>query len=113
MQRMLRELELVTVCEEARCPNRNQCFSEGTATFMLLGALCTHTCRFCNVATGKPGAVDLLEPTRVAAAVARLDLRCARGLGFRHVASGPLVRSSFKAGDPRPLLEPRGDHVAL
>ena len=75
MQRMLRELSLATVCEEARCPNRNQCFSEGTATFMLLGSVCTRTCRFCNVATGRPAALDQSEPERVATAVARLAQR--------------------------------------
>lgn len=75
MQRMLRELKLVTVCEEARCPNRNQCFAEGTATFMLLGAVCTRTCRFCNVKTGRPDALDAGEPARVGAAVKRLALR--------------------------------------
>ncbi len=75
LQRLLRQLDLRTVCEEARCPNRNRCFAAGTATFMLLGDVCTRTCRFCNVATGRPGPVDPLEPERVARAVRRLGLR--------------------------------------
>jgi len=75
LERQLRRLGLHTVCEEARCPNRNACFARGTATFMLLGAVCTRTCRFCNVATGRPGPVDAAEPARVAEAVRRLGLR--------------------------------------
>jgi len=77
LQRALRERGLHSVCEEARCPNRNACFKSGTATFMLLGSVCTRTCRFCNVATGRPDAVDPREPERVAAA--------ARDLGLQHV----------------------------
>ena len=77
MKRMLRELELHTVCEEARCPNLNHCFGQRTATFMLLGSVCTRTCRFCNVATGRPAPVDPREPERVARAVRRLELRYA------------------------------------
>lgn len=74
LQRRLRRLGLHSVCEEARCPNRNSCFARGTLTFMLLGAVCTRTCRFCNVATGRPAAVDPAEPERVARAVAELRL---------------------------------------
>ncbi len=66
---------LHTVCEEARCPNRGECWSAGTATFMLLGDTCTRACGFCSVKTGRPGAVDAGEPTRVAAAVRILGLR--------------------------------------
>jgi lipoic acid synthetase len=74
MQRILRRLELHSVCEEARCPNRPRCFSRGTVTFMLLGAVCTRACRFCNVTTGRPGPVDASEPAHVADAVRQLDL---------------------------------------
>ena len=74
MQRELRELRLHSVCEEARCPNLNQCFAQRTATFMLLGAVCTRTCRFCNVGTGRPGPVDSGEPQRIAEAVRRMGL---------------------------------------
>lgn len=65
---------LHTVCEEARCPNRAECWSRGTATFMLLGDVCTRACGFCAVATGRPPVLDQDEPRRVAAAVARLGL---------------------------------------
>jgi lipoic acid synthetase len=65
---------LHTVCEEARCPNRAECWSRGTATFMLLGDTCTRACGFCNVKTGRPGALDLDEPRRVAQAVAQMGL---------------------------------------
>ncbi len=75
LKRRLRVLGLHTVCEEARCPNLGGCFSRGTATFMLLGAICTRTCRFCAVTTGAPKPVDPEEPRRVARAVAELGLR--------------------------------------
>jgi len=65
---------LHTVCEEARCPNRGECWSAGTATFMLLGDTCTRACGFCAVKTGRPGAVDTDEPQRVAEAVAHMGL---------------------------------------
>ena len=66
---------LHTVCEEARCPNRGECWSRGTATFMLLGDICTRACGFCAVKTGKPDHFDRDEPYRVAQAVADLQLR--------------------------------------
>ena len=66
---------LHTVCEEARCPNRGECWSRGTATFMLLGDTCTRACGFCSVKTGRPPALDADEPRRVAKAIARLRLR--------------------------------------
>jgi len=69
------EQRLHTVCEEARCPNRGECWGRGTATFMLLGDTCTRACGFCSVKTGRPGASDQGEPARVREAVARLDLR--------------------------------------
>lgn len=71
---VLRSHGLHTVCEEARCPNRGECFSRGTATFLLLGDICTRACGFCDIATGKPRPVDALEPARVAAAAARMRL---------------------------------------
>ncbi len=71
-----RQLDLHTVCEEARCPNVGECWSEGTATIMLLGDTCTRGCRFCAVTTGNPrGAVDSREPEHVARAIARLGLQ--------------------------------------
>jgi lipoyl synthase len=65
---------LSTVCEEARCPNRGECFSRGTATFLLLGSVCTRPCGFCDIANGRPAPPDPTEPARLAAAVAEMDL---------------------------------------
>jgi len=73
---VLREQRLVTVCEEARCPNLGHCWERGTATIMILGELCTRRCGFCAVAPGKPnGFVDWDEPRRVAEAVAAMNLK--------------------------------------
>jgi lipoyl synthase len=72
---VMRANGLHTVCEEARCPNRGECFSRGTATFLLLGDVCTRACGFCDIANGKPLPVDTLEPVRVRAAVQRMSLR--------------------------------------
>lgn len=66
---------LNTVCEEARCPNKAECWSRGTATFMLLGDTCTRACGFCNVKTGRPEGLDTDEPRRVAEAVAGMGLK--------------------------------------
>jgi lipoyl synthase len=73
-RRLMRELKLNTVCEEAACPNIGECWKKGHATVMILGAVCTRACAFCNVATGRPDALDPHEPERVGAAVARLGL---------------------------------------
>ncbi len=70
----LRAHRLVTVCEEAACPNIGECWGKRHATFMIMGDTCTRACAFCNVRTGKPGALDAGEPARVASAVAALDL---------------------------------------
>ncbi len=73
---LVEKLHLNTVCEEARCPNIYECWGEhGTATFMILGDTCTRRCGFCAVATGKPGPVDPGEPSNVAEAVAKMELR--------------------------------------
>jgi len=72
---LLREKSLHTVCEEARCPNLGECFSRGTATFLLLGDRCTRRCGYCSVATARPLPPDPAEPARVAEAAARLGLR--------------------------------------
>lgn len=71
----LRELNIVTVCEEARCPNIGECWSHATATFMICGDKCTRNCGFCSVNTHKPGPLDPTEPTRVAEAAYRLGLK--------------------------------------
>jgi lipoic acid synthetase len=74
LKRTMRELDLVTVCEDAGCPNIFECWADGTATFMILGDRCTRACGFCLVDTSKPLAADPDEPERVAEAVARLRL---------------------------------------
>jgi lipoic acid synthetase len=73
-RRIMREHKLVTVCEEAGCPNAGECWNQGHATMMIMGEICTRGCTFCNVATGKPQALDLFEPGRVADAVQKLGL---------------------------------------
>ena len=74
-RRLMREQRLVTVCEEAACPNIGECWSQRHATMMIMGDTCTRACSFCNVATGQPGALDAGEPARVGSAVAQLGLR--------------------------------------
>jgi len=74
LKRMMRDLDLHTVCEEAGCPNIYECWSDRTATFMILGDRCTRACGFCQVDTRRPLPVDVDEPERVAEAVARLGL---------------------------------------
>jgi lipoic acid synthetase len=83
-----RELSLHTVCEEARCPNIGECFSSGTATFMILGDRCTRRCHFCNVETGRPRAVDPAEPEKLAETVT--------ALGLRHVVITSVDRDDLK-----------------
>jgi lipoic acid synthetase len=72
---MLRESGLATVCEEAQCPNLGECFNHGTATFMILGDICTRRCPFCDVAHGRPQPVDPAEPGHLAASIAAMGLR--------------------------------------
>ncbi len=72
---LVKDLDLNTVCEEARCPNIYECWDSQTATIMILGDICTRACGFCSVATGKPGMVDQAEPVRVAEAVRSLQLK--------------------------------------
>lgn len=67
--------KLNTVCEEARCPNRGECWNRGTATFMLLGDTCTRACAYCSVKTGRPAGIDMDEPARIADAVSSMGLR--------------------------------------
>lgn len=72
--RIMREHRLTTVCEEAGCPNVGECWGQGHATMMIMGEICTRGCTFCNVATGRPDALDAFEPGRVADAVQKLGL---------------------------------------
>jgi lipoic acid synthetase len=75
VRRILRERQLTTVCEEAACPNLGECFSGGTATFMIMGDICTRRCPFCDVAHGRPKPLSLDEPQQLAEAIAELQLR--------------------------------------
>ncbi|MFW6457147.1 MAG: lipoyl synthase [Planctomycetota bacterium] len=90
---MLEEDQLNTVCQEARCPNRCECFSRGTATFMILGRVCTRNCRFCAVSSGDPDEVDPDEPLRVA--------RAAEKLGLSHVVITSVTRDDLPDGGSR------------
>jgi len=87
---IMRENSLVTVCEEACCPNVGECWSQGHATMMIMGDICTRGCSFCNIATGKPNNLDLFEPGRVALAVKKLDLK--------HVVITSVDRDDLKDG---------------
>ena len=87
---LLRELKLETVCENAKCPNRMECYSQKTATFMILGNVCTRPCGFCAVARGKPEALEADEPERLAEASARL--------GLRHVVITSVTRDDLPDG---------------
>jgi lipoyl synthase len=75
LKRLMGELHLNTVCEEAHCPNIGECWHHGTATFMILGDVCTRNCPYCAVAHGRPAGLDTAEPVRVAEAAERLQLR--------------------------------------
>ncbi|HLT79287.1 MAG TPA: lipoyl synthase [Ferrovibrio sp.] len=89
-RRLMRSLKLHTVCEEAACPNLGECWKQKHATFMILGAICTRACSFCNVATGKPLAVDADEPKHVAEAVGQL--------GLHHVVITSVDRDDLEDG---------------
>jgi lipoic acid synthetase len=75
LQALMRSKTLHTVCEEAMCPNMGECWASGTATFLMLGAICTRTCGFCDIKHGRPEALDWLEPERVAQAVKSMHLK--------------------------------------
>ena len=75
LRRLMRESDLRTVCEEAHCPNIGDCWDRGTATFLILGSVCTRACGFCQISSGRPGPLDQDEPRRVALAVERMGLR--------------------------------------
>ncbi len=87
---LISDLRLVTVCEEAQCPNRWECWSSGTATFMIAGERCTRACGFCAVSTAKPFALDPDEPRRVAEAIRRMKLK--------HVVITAVARDDMKDG---------------
>ncbi len=75
LKRLMRTKELHTVCEEAHCPNMGECWGAGTATFLIMGDICTRSCGFCDVKTGRPLPLDWAEPERVAQAVKSMNLR--------------------------------------
>ncbi len=75
IKKTLREQDLHTVCEEASCPNLSECFSKGTATFMIMGDICTRRCPFCDVAHGRPNALDENEPAKLAKTIAAMKLK--------------------------------------
>lgn len=75
VKRIVKEHKLHTICEDGRCPNMGECWGEGTATFMILGNICTRSCSFCAVATGRPNEYDLDEPMRVAEAVQLMGVK--------------------------------------
>ena len=90
VQIMLDDLKLNTVCKEAKCPNVGECYSRGTATFMILGDVCTRNCGFCAISLGKPRPVDADEPARLSEAVSRL--------GLRHVVITMVTRDDLADG---------------
>ncbi|MBV1838357.1 lipoyl synthase [Acetobacter estunensis] len=92
-RKLMRDNKLVTVCEEAACPNIGECWSQRHATMMIMGEICTRACSFCNVTTGLPHALDQDEPQRVADAVAKL--------GLRHVVITSVDRDDLKDGGAR------------
>ncbi len=97
MRERLRRQALHTVCEEAACPNLPECFGHGTATFMILGDLCTRRCPFCDVAHGRPLPVDADEPKRLADAIS--------GLGLRYVVITSVDRDDLHDGGARHFAE--------
>jgi len=94
---VLRQHALNTVCEDARCPNVNECWNRGTATFMILGDTCTRSCGFCAVKTGRPAPPDLDEPRRVAEAV--------RELGLKHAVVTSVNRDELPDGGASAFAE--------
>ena len=90
IKRILRERKLSSVCEEATCPNLGECFSHGTATFMIMGDICTRRCPFCDVAHGKPEPLDPREPEHLAGAI--------RAMGLRYVVITSVDRDDLRDG---------------
>ncbi|MET1178941.1 lipoyl synthase [Peribacillus simplex] len=98
LKKMMREKKLHTVCEEARCPNIHECWAvRKTATFMILGSVCTRACRFCAVQTGLPSELDWEEPERVAESVKQMNLK--------HVVITAVARDDLKDGGAKVFAE--------
>lgn len=96
-RKIVKDHSLVTVCEEAACPNIGECWAKRHATFMILGEICTRACAFCNVTTGKPNAVDVFEPFRVADAVEKL--------GLEHVVITSVDRDDLEDGGAKQFAD--------
>jgi lipoyl synthase len=97
IRRLMREADLHTVCEEARCPNLSECFSQKTATFMIMGKDCTRACSFCAIGTARPGPLDPNEPENVAQA--------ALALGLKHVVITSVNRDDLSDGGAAHMRE--------
>jgi lipoic acid synthetase len=97
MKSLLRSHGLHTVCEEAYCPNIGECFGAGTATFLIMGDICTRNCAFCGVKSGPPAALDKTEPERIAAAAKRL--------GLKHVVITSVTRDDLEDGGASHFVE--------
>ncbi len=100
-RKLMRNLNLATVCEEAACPNIGECWKQKHATFMILGATCTRACAFCNVATGIPDKLDPFEPARVAIAVQKL--------GLKHVVITSVDRDDLDDGGAEQFIKVIGE----
>ncbi|MCF7929333.1 MAG: lipoyl synthase [Spirochaetales bacterium] len=100
VQDVLERHHLHTVCREANCPNRLECFGKGTATFLILGSVCTRNCTFCNITTGNPQPLDPAEPEELARAV--------RDLGLRHVVITSVTRDDLPDGGAAHFAETIG-----
>ena len=90
VREIVSEHKLHTICESGHCPNMGECWGEGTATFMILGNICTRSCGFCNVSTGKPEEVDTFEPAKVAKSV--------KLMGVKHAVLTSVDRDDLKDG---------------
>ena len=97
IKRTMRRGGLHTVCEEARCPNRSECFSHGTATFLINGRICTRNCQYCSIAHGKPRPVDPREPDEL--------VEAARSMGLRHVVITAVDRDDLEDGGADGFVE--------
>lgn len=103
LKKLMRDLDLHTVCEEAGCPNIYECWGAGTATLMILGDKCTRACSFCNVTTGRPTEFDVLEPFRAAEAI--------KQMGLSHAVITSVNRDDLADGEP-PSLPPLSGKLA-
>jgi lipoic acid synthetase len=90
LNKNIQENKLHTICESGRCPNKEECWGSGTATVMILGNICTRSCQFCNVATGKPESVDIFEPVRVAQSI--------KAMGAKHIVITSVDRDDLMDG---------------